>query len=453
MTPPPSSQAQYVGLHVARTPTPTQSHLSSPPPTIRAPPPQSSFDPWPGLYTSEQLAKATMEELRSVISEISASYREARTTAAHQTLQYNLLRLESSEAMKRMQVELEMTQKEVEVLQTMQHRNAKGSTSTMVTPSSLNDQALNEMRSRCCMMEIEHEALLNRYRQARTLILEREATMMDEIERLRQRIRENRKHVNFLRQPNGLQDGATFSALETPQTVSTHQHRHIVSTPKARGDDTFAALLLADQVLSQEAATTPSTPILREAKRHQSGHARGFDSVTSLPSTPQQAGSIPANHPYYTQPRTLHPPSPLGSIMQTPSNHLRRRRESRDSTISADDLSTHEDAYSSDEDERRDEDVPESQASQEAVNILRKSSVRQAASTGTSLSPAAKTSGLLQSKLYGLVKKSGVERRAEGGGKRKFYDDASTGAERLTKKGKMSEGVGLGIGGWAGAGK
>lgn len=393
-----------------------------------------------------------MEELRFMIIETNASYREAKTTAAHQTLQYSLLRLESSEALKRMQVELEMTQREVEVLHTIQHGNSKRPISAICQRSSLNEQALNEMRNYCCTLKIEHEALLSRYRQARTLILEREAIMMEEIERLRQRIRENRKHVNLLRQPNALQDESTFAAFGTLQTISTQQHRAIVRTPKARGDDTFAALLLADQVLNREAATTPSTPTLREVKRHQSGHVSGFRSVTSPPSTPQQARSIPSNHPYYTQPRPLQPLSPQGSMMQTSSTHT-QRRQSRDSTISADDLSTHGDAYYSDENEQQDKDVPESQASQEAVNILRKSSVRQAASTGTSVSPAAKSIGLLQSKLYGPVKKSGIERGTERGRKRKLYNHASTGAERSSKNGKMSEGVGLGIGGWASADK
>lgn len=94
------------------------------------------------------------------------------------------------------------------------------------------------------------------------------------------------------------------------------------------------------------------------------------------------------------------------------------------------------------------EDLPESQASQEARNMLRKSASFGKTSSARSsqrTEAVTKSSGLLQTKIYGPIKKVG------GGGsavKRKVTDG---GSPISTKKARANTGVGLGIGSWGAA--
>lgn len=485
-----------------RTPTPTQSHLSSPPPTVKTPRPQQLLDQANGLFTSDQVADASMDELKSMLNETAAAYRGARANAAHHSLQYNLLAMEFSESMKRMQVELDMSHKEVEVLQSQAHRD------NPVTPNSSNpqqnllspaDHQLTMFRDQCRLLEIEKEDLIHRQEYLKSLMLDREAQSREEIERLKERIRENRRHANLLRSGNSVEaisssNTATPYATPAQRLQPNERERRQFATPRSRGtDEPFAALLLADQVLSQEAATTPSTPV-PHARRPQAPstgttHHRGSQSLSSIPTTPLQARSAPtAAHvpqtptPYYSAQKPRSTAIPHTAPPTARATYQQRRRESRDSTISASDLE--DDAPAADRPSvgpgsspHDDEPVTESQASQEARSMLRKSASRsfhaspsggfshqqQWARDRGSPTPKSSASGqkgagpLKQSTIYGKVTKPGlgIAGVGTGGTKRKADErDVSLGsafdAGKAAKRGRVGgEGVGLGIGGWA----
>jgi hypothetical protein len=98
-----------------------------------------------------------------------------------------------------------------------------------------------------------------------------------------------------------------------------------------------------------------------------------------------------------------------------------------------------------------DDRVGESHASQMATSMLRRAPDVPDVSAG-------KSSGLLQTKLFGKVKKPGIEgsptisklgKRKNGRDEEETYGYAEHGGE--VKKVKTSKGIGLGIGGWADA--
>jgi acetyl-CoA acyltransferase 1 len=205
------------------------------------------------------------------------------------------------------------------------------------------------------------------------------------------------------------------------------------SVRRDHSQEPFAALLLADRVLSQENNSAPSTPIVsRRADPHTPiRHSRGVQSLSSLPSTPRSSRPHNSNS-------TLLPSAPISEAQEkhTPSQrreyaHSRqyeRRRKSRDSTISASD--SEEIARATRAYREESEEVQASQASQSATEMLRldpRESFEVAASrTGT---PGGEK---YQSKIMAPVSK------------RKREDDVY--GDAAAKKMRMAEAVGLGIG-------
>lgn len=388
---------------------------------------------------SNQDTTSSVDELRTMLATAQDECKSARTTAAHYRLQCELVSLDSSEALKRKDVELDMARREVDVLQ----RSRMGLASAGCALSD-RDMAFADMRSRSQLLEIENQGLRNRLADAKKLILDLEASRSDEASTLRKRIRDNRQHLSQLRQ-----SGSLFGEmLPTPNTARTYAENQYTSTPKAHRDDKINDLLIADQYLSQEANSTPSTPV----GSRQRGH-RLAQSLTSLPSTPYRS-TARSNGPYYLKP-PMQSPSRLHPSPQT------RAREDRDGTISASDgegeafdkdlIIDTEDEYGSEADDN-DNEVQASHASQEAANMLRKSaSFRSPPSKAATAHMTAKQAKAKQSMMYGYQLKAGGGE----GIKRRFYDDGQAGAEsgRPRKKGRgeieAGEGVGLGIGGWA----
>lgn len=465
ITPPPSSQPYAAPpLHVARTPTPAHSHLSSPPPTIKqvtAAPPNPFFGS--DLFTAEQVDNASVDELRSMLSATNISYREAKASAASLNLQYNLLMIETTEANKRRDVELDMAMREVEVARNRAQR-AVSATPTLSQVqlqsqqlAAMHAQRYSALEERCAELEAENHAMHRRYEDLKSTMRDREATLYEENERLRDRIRSNRKHLNLLRSSAPGSDGSIMSAFSTPTSRVQGGPRGDHSI-KARNEDAFSQLLLADQVLSQEANTTPSTPTPHQRRRGV-GHQRGVQSLSSLPSTPYAPQSVPnprSRAQIYTPQRIERSP-PAPQTAPNPRNRL-RRRQSRDSTISA----SEGEEEVGEEDLTDREDVPESQASQEARRMLSKSASAsfskgsQSQISQRSQAAAARSSSMLQTKLYGHVSKPGAQ-----GGKRQASTDVSP---TKTKKGRSSDAAGrdatgrdatgrdvtgLGISGWS----
>lgn len=437
-TPPPSSNQQTTHPP-ARTPTPTHSHLSSPPPTVKAAPVRrrTTQDSDTMTRSSDQEAESSVGELRKMLAVAQDDCRSARTSAAHHRLQYELLSMDSSEALKRKDVELEMAMREVEVLQ-----RSKGSLTGPATLMTSQEQINMELRTELHVLKKELERTRGRLNDAKRCIMESEASRSKETSNLRKRIRDNRRHVNHLRQ-----SGLLFGELLPSKTgVKAGQNEPHASTPKGREGPAFGALLEATNFLSQEAASSPATP-------RQRGH-RPAQSLTSLPATPYRATPRP-NALYYQKPST---PSP---VRPTPKS-ANRRRESRDSTISASDAeAANERVADSEEDygSEADEDVHASHASQEAVNMLRKSAsfgrsnIHSPPSNAAPSPLSVKQAQAKQHMMYGYQLKPGAP--GQESIKRRFYDDGQEAdAGRARKKGRSSmslggnEGVGLGIGGW-----
>lgn len=115
LTPPPSTQVQ--ASRKDRTPTPTYSSISTPPPTVDASTQQGNkLGAGAATMTSEQLANAAPEELRACVIELQAAYQEVRMNAAHHKLQYQMLVQESAAALERMGVEARMAQHENDII-------------------------------------------------------------------------------------------------------------------------------------------------------------------------------------------------------------------------------------------------------------------------------------------------------------------------------------------------
>jgi len=133
MTPPPSSQVPpAVKVPASRTPTPAANNfLASPPATTTTQAGQQHADADAAAAASSTLAdppstarvdSASVEELRRMVRDLTLALSEARTSAAHYKLQFNMLQMESRETQNRMAVELDMAHREVDVLQAAEER-------------------------------------------------------------------------------------------------------------------------------------------------------------------------------------------------------------------------------------------------------------------------------------------------------------------------------------------
>jgi hypothetical protein len=409
--------------------------------------------------TAQHIADSSAVELRELlqiaiteINSLDMDTREARMSAAHYKLQHNLLSIETEEAAKRMEVEHEMTRREVEVLQMAEH--ARQARQELSSPgNSMSGRYISELREFCRNFDKENALLHQRLQKAKKIIAQKDDDLnavLEENRSLVKRIRENREHLNRMKSPGGIYAAATPRTLtNTGFPVTPQQYRGTPKqTPRSMhqdhdgSQDSFAALLLADRVLNQENNSAPSTPTLsRPAPRTHIRHSRGVQSMSSLPSTPVRScfsaenGSllpsvqfVPQSEPRYRTQQQLFSNIP----------RKERKRKSRDSTISAEDVEEIATAVSN---ESSDEEITESQASQTATAMLRQDPRESMEVVGSPVPPVtAETSGLLQATIFGTVIKQGVE-------KRKRMDDISD----LEKK-KMranEEAIGLGIGSWA----
>jgi len=463
MTPPPSSQVpdhRQASTPLLRASTPTPSVLSSPPPTIVN---GHRRDPVVGRTyikpSGQDIAEASIEELRDMLkgvlaenSKLDIAAREARMSAAHYKLQHNLLSIETEEATKRMEVEHDMTRREVEILQRANQGFGDSNLPTQDFLAKLKD----DIRS----LGIENSKLSRRLERAKKIIDTKDDQLVafqEEKRLLLTRIKENREHLNRLRSPGGIfhfvanSPKVSNSYSATPQQYrATPKHTSMTGRSVRQGRDhsqePFAALLLADRVLHQENNSAPSTPIVshRPDPRTPSKHSRGVQSLSSLPTTPGSARPGTANSTLLPSvqftpqgPRTTDRGSPIQQ-----SRQRERRRKSRDSTISASDaeeMARATRAYR----EESEEEVRESQASSKATEMLRKDpreSFEVASSRATTPTQVAEKSGLLQSKLLGMVVTKPTSE------KRKRSED-SYAADYSSKKPRAErKAIGLGIG-------
>ncbi|KAF2731780.1 hypothetical protein EJ04DRAFT_514342 [Polyplosphaeria fusca] len=447
MTPPPSSQLPNPRA-VARTPTPPTPQLTSPPPTTKLPSQPSVLADTAAVYSQDQINNASQDELIAMVNDLSSALRDVRLSAAHYKLQYNMAVMESEEAASRMAVELAMAQREIDVLQQAEERRRNN----MVSPAqSFHESPVNpanailmsELNRQCHLLGTENERLQNELEQQIQVTQHREGELYsarEENDRLKTRIRKNRDHIApflpFLEQMND--QGSPRSLFGTPQQPTPRHRGNRVPPPlsaeSTRGPNNFEALLLADKMLSQETATAPSTPTRSHAPRSRFGHNRGTHSLSSLPQTPNRHSHLRPEVPR-TPPTFAAVNIPQSAPAHYHTKPVHARRESSNSTITASSVDE-EEAFT----EREDDEVQESQASQMATSMLRRIPPPKHASA-----PSSQSSKLLQSKLYGQIKKSSSMNRPSELDKKRLQSAEHHGSP--TKKGRIDRGVGLGIGG------
>ncbi|KAI1301104.1 Thiolase, N-terminal domain-containing protein [Xylaria venustula] len=455
LTPPPSAQVIQrnvaVGIPPARADSQQTSSIISPPATtLRGPSrgrPNTTDYLTPG---AEQIDNANIDELRTMLQSCLSINAKLKSETAHHKLQYELLSMQAAEDTNRANVEHEMTRREVEALRTAEHaRQARRELETRVDPIQAKYRELQQTYD---ALTKEHNDLLRRFKSASKLIQQQAEeiyVLNDDREMLLNRIRENRQHFKMLCSPGG-----AFHGVLTPKTPSTSPQQHR-ATPRQtpRGSNKggrhenetdaagFAALL---QALKQD-NSAPSTPTSagRAPPRAPFRQHRAAHSLSSLPATPYarsrgNAGLLPSID---LVPRT-EPAQRFGNRVGPQTPTPKRRRKSRESTISAEDENegnartmTLESvaaaaqsymSHSSHPSQRRDdeeEEVFESQATQAASEMLRRDpreSFEVASSVGSrdvTPVPAEKTAKL-QTKLYGPVYKAGMstEKRKFSGG-------------------------------------
>jgi hypothetical protein len=261
--------------------------------------------------------------------------------------------------------------------------------------------------------------------------------LVEENDRLKTRIRMNRDHIAPLLEQ--IEHNSPRSVYGTPHQPTPRSRVSRVPPPlssDARGQSNFEALLLADKMLSQETATAPSTPTRAHMPRSRFSHHRGAQSMSSLPQTPnrrmaQPRAEVPRTPPAYI-PAMVPQSAPPAHYAQKPTHG---RRQSSNSTITASSIDE-EEAYT----DREEDEVQESQASQMATSMLRK------APSSKMPAPPSQSGNLVQSKIFGHVKKGhGLTRVGEN--EKRRLPSSSEHYSSPQKRGRVDPGVGLGIGG------
>lgn len=221
---------------VVRTPSPAVLP-SSPPPTNKAAPQNVALSTGASssandIPTPSQISAATVDDLRTMVSGLSLSLRESRTAAAHYKLQHNMLLIDSAKASNAMAAELAMMQREVDVLQEAEERrrleaiSPAGSFSADALPGSqqsdtaattaYNSQLIHDLSRETSLLQSANTSLRSSLFQSRRALEARDAriaALEEENDRLRNRIRKNREHVN------GLLD-AVFSTDRSPRSAA-----------------------------------------------------------------------------------------------------------------------------------------------------------------------------------------------------------------------------------------
>lgn len=449
MTPPPSTQLPKSTTKSAQAKffSRREHSLVSPPATLKTGPPLTSHGLFGEVPTLENVEKMDEAQLRTLVSELLPALGEARVTAAHSKLQHSLLSIETEESAKRAEVEHEATRREVQVLQegSPVHRHSFSPRS----PQASMQRSLRLALAHCRELQQENSILDKRLRASKKMIAQldgQNTDLKEHIQLLRQRIKDNRDHLNELQSSGAisihgtpLTEYSTPMPKGTPRTPATTSRPARDVNPAVNSQDPFDALLFAGQVLNGEASSVPSTPNQPRSRKIHAQHIRGAHSLSSLPTTPNRSRPLTADNVVTSAERSgaNHRVSFSAPGTQLTYHEETRAREDRDSTISAS------------EDEEV-EGLPGSQASQTAANMLRRS----LGSQKEMITAAAQTPDpgkLTQRKLLGQVKKPGVA-RMESSTKRgsdvNSYDEIVRSSKKSRIVDSASDRVGLGINSW-----
>ncbi|KAL3460544.1 hypothetical protein BJX64DRAFT_262935 [Aspergillus heterothallicus] len=413
MTPPPSTQIPGAPLRRSRSRSRSSSYLAPSPDieeTLCA-----AYGASKNLPTADDIDSASETKLRVIAKELLGVARESRVSALHFKLQYGLLEFRSNVAIQRAEVEHKLARREAEILQSTEYRNRQVPPESAPTPKVSNVE-LELAIKRNQELEKVNATLDRRLRRAKKLIeqeKDKSDLLREENQALKKRIRENREHFSRMIE-HGPLSPSPQAGTQTPHRRSL---QHLVDSGdhvhRSDSNNPFAALLAADRVLNRESSSVTLTPNRHRTHRHHSnGHLRGSHSLSSLPMTPSQTQKLQQKSPY-----------------ATPARDTSDENRDRDSTISASDI----------EEAETEEDVPTSQAGSLASSMLRRNPSGFQRDIRTAAGTVPKSSTLLQTKLFGQVRKAGVERPLSSLKRKASFDGVSS------KKTKAEEQVGLGI--------
>lgn len=394
MTPPPSSQLPEATARRSR----SQSNPYLVPAVDMEKTLCAAYGASENLPSVEEIDNVDESRLRNIAKDLLYVSQDARMSALHFKLQNSLLSFSSNEAVKRAEVEQQLARREVEILQSSEYRSRHCPSEVKRPQPNLTRELEIALRHN---QELERINLTidRRLRRSKKLIeeeREKSDLLAEEVSLLKKRIRDNREHLSGLLEHNLLSPASQVGDAQTPKRRSVHRYTSSTSPHMSRQDnDPFAALLAADKVLNRGSASVASTPCRhRLPKPQSSGHARGSHSFSSLPNTPVRSRNVHQETRYLT---------PVGNSRDERvsgfSEHEDYDRHDRDSTISASEAET----------VVSDEELPASHASSLAANMLRRDTApggRQEASVTTNVP---RSSTLLQTKLFGQVRKPGVE--------------------------------------------
>lgn len=361
LTPPPSSQVPSNNVAGRAAATAQRQRMLSPPVTGLHP---VRPDATPaGLYAAprpEQVVAASPDELRAMLQSCIAEQLRLKTEAAHHKLQYQLLSVRAEEDARRAAVEQAMTLRQLEALQRQKAEAPRPPKREFSLGPEVTQPLLSELRAFGDKAARDMERLRKDYNEctkrlkaAKRLIVRQEDDMeglRDENQRLRVRLCDKRELWDKLVSPGGM--------FHTPKPThaSPAQYRQTPrqtprETPKQRIDREAQPFDVLLQAATQENNSAPSTPLTpnRAAGRHPLKHHRGVQSMSSLPSTPNNTrprGSDllpPPDLVPHTEPprrsvnRSFVPETPDRGVGFVREGRQEQGRHSRESTISADD--------------------------------------------------------------------------------------------------------------------
>lgn len=393
------------------------------------------------LPTADEIDVASESQLRVIAKDLLGVAQEARMSALHFKLQNSLLSFASNEKIKRAEVEQQLARREVEILQSSEYRNRQGisaSRTPQLSPSPQLDASIKRIEA----LERSNVKLEERLLNAKKLIREKidegifkHESLLEENQLLKKRIRENREHFTRMLD-SGSVSSSPRTEFRTPQRKTQPRYPNSASSNPGRdrdgSHDAFATLLAADRVLHGDSTTVSPARSRLARNNHGAGHMRGSHSMSSLPVTPQRSRQVHENQ--YITPGSRSDERAVKPSLDHEQRWLERDRHDRDSTLSASDA----------EEAITDDDLPASQASSLATSMLRRFPGSSQEDKSSTAHTTGKSSTLLQTKLFGQVKKAGVERSAVSSKRKGSFGEEGP----MLKKSKESEHVGLGINAW-----
>lgn len=343
-----------------------------------SPSPSPASDPF--VLSEQHVQQAQPDELRAIIARLMPLLHEARSDAAHHKLQYHMLTIETTEAMERIQVEMDMAQRETDLLKAndrVEPCTPRADHHADPSIRRVHADVWDTMVKETQILKSQNAQLEQLVSQHKRMVVQQEseiATLNDRITLYRERLRENRAHLNRYRRTAGFPDSPRKS-----QSVQSSPW-----TTRERDQPPFAALLHASDLISGRSPTTPRTPTRR----------RRAASITPMPcETPQTLQSTR----YLQVPQTA---PPLRGPQFQPSGSERLASTRHQTTVLREVLVADESEAETDVPDQE-ESIKEAGSSLSAPHTPTRN--RKSSTMGAS-------SGAAQQRIFGQVRKASVQR-------------------------------------------